>query len=99
MKILIMTTGHCSDTYNDGNRIFQEVGRCYKRKRVDFLGMCGGNNLILSEEVHNWMKNNKIVDYSLSASCKYDDKDDRKISWYIDIPDDNKAMLFKLTWC
>jgi hypothetical protein len=99
MKILIMTTGHCSSVSSNGIQIFQDRPRSCKREKVKFVSECSGQeNLILSKEIHEWLKYHKITEYTLTANCR-DDLSERKIYWYIDIPDENKAMLFKLTWC
>lgn len=49
----------------------------------------------LKQEIHDW-----LVSYKISYSLKYRVHKKFKIvdMWGIDIPDENMAMLFKLTW-
>jgi hypothetical protein len=76
---------------------FLNTFQCYKRPKFKrpYLSNIITNDewyRYLSNDLHKWLKSYK-ADYTLKfvETFYYN-------QWYIDIPDDNKAMLFKLTW-
>jgi hypothetical protein len=74
--------------------------RIEKEAILKFNGICDSNPIVLSEVIRNWLKENNVsYTTSLDCACRFNENESCDgVKWYIDIPDDDKALLFKLTW-
>ena len=103
MNLLLMVTDSCNNHFRNNEQVFHfvaedQAARFANVPRVNLISICEINPfIVLLKSIRIWLKTHNI-DYTLSATCEDSTEDKKKVSWYIDIPDNNKAMLFKLTW-